>query len=57
MPVRFSAYQPNASQQISAAFLRPTAFAGLFSTTASPLIRVAKELENDMLEILDELDF
>lgn len=57
MPVRFSVYQPSASQQISAAFLRPTAFAGLFNTTASPLLKVAKELEKDMLEILDELDF
>ncbi|MFC1664805.1 DUF302 domain-containing protein [Pseudomonadota bacterium] len=53
MPVRFSVYQSKNSRHIKAAFLKPTAFARLF--TNAPLQNIAKELEQDMIAVLDEL--
>ena len=53
MPVRFIVYQAKNSQHINAAFLKPTAFARLFSS--GPLHKIAQELEQDMTAVLDEL--
>lgn len=55
MPVRFIVYQLAEGKQIHLAFLKPTAFARLFNSEA--LTRAANELEHDMNDVLDELDF
>ncbi len=55
MPVRFIVYQRPDESQIYIAFLKPTAFARLFDSES--LTRVALELERDMNDVLEEIDF
>ena len=55
MPVRFIAWRLAGERRAYVAFLRPTAFAGLFDSPA--LARVAAELEGDMHDVLQEVDF
>ena len=55
MPVRFIVYQRLKDPRTFVAFLKPTAFAGLFDSQA--LTRVAAALEGDMSDVLEELDF
>ena len=55
MPVRFIVYQKLDASTSNIAFLKPTAFAGLFDS--EQLTRVAAQLEADMMQVLDELSF
>jgi len=55
MPVRFIAYQKLDTPTSNIAFLKPTAFAALFNS--EQLTRVARQLEADMMQVLDELSF
>ena len=55
MPVRFIVYQKLDASASNIAFLKPTAFAGLFDS--EQLTRVAAQLEQDMIQVLDELSF
>ncbi len=55
MPVRFIVYQRPDESRIHIAFLKPTAFARLFDSES--LTRVALELEKDMNDVLEEIDF
>ena len=55
MPVKFIVYQPVAEKKIYISFLRPTAFAHLFNS--KKMIRIAKILEQDMYEVLEEIVF
>lgn len=55
MPVRFVVYQHPDENHTHVAFLRPTAFARLFDSES--LTRVALELEKDMNDVLEEIDF
>jgi len=55
MPVKFVVYQPAGEDQIFISFLRPTAFARLFNS--KKMIRIAKILEQDMHEVLEEIIF
>ena len=55
MPVKFIVYQPVAEEQIYISFLRPTSFAHLFNS--KKMIRIAKILEQDMYEVLEEIVF
>ena len=55
MPVRFAVYQNNESDAVHITFLKPTAFAALFES--EPMMRVATQLEKDMTNVLEELDY
>ena len=55
MPVKFVVYQQAGEDQIFISFLRPTAFASLFNS--KKMIRIAKILEQDMHEVLEEIIF
>ncbi len=55
MPARFIVYQRPDESRIYIAFLKPTAFARLFDSES--LTRMALELEEDMNDVLEELDF
>ena len=55
MPVRFVVYQKNDDPLVVISFLKPTAFAALFDSTA--LTAVAVNLERDMTDVLEELDY
>jgi uncharacterized protein (DUF302 family) len=55
MPVRFIVYQKLNASTSNIAFLKPTAFADLFDS--EQLTRVAAQLEQDMIQVLDELSF
>ncbi|MBC8259444.1 MAG: DUF302 domain-containing protein [SAR324 cluster bacterium] len=55
MPVRFAAFQRFEREEIIIAFLKPTAFAGLFNS--KKMFRIAEKLEQDMYDVLEELDF
>jgi uncharacterized protein (DUF302 family) len=55
MPVKFIVYQPVAEEQIYISFLKPTSFAHLFNS--KKMIRIAKILEQDMYEVLEEIVF
>jgi hypothetical protein len=55
MPVRFIVYQKLDASTSHIAFLKPTAFADLFDS--EQLTRVAAQLEQDMIQVLDELSF
>ena len=55
MPVRFIVFQGLNDSFSHISFLKPTAFANLFQS--EDLNRVAGQLEQDMLSILDELAF
>ena len=55
MPVRFIVFQDLKDSVPHISFLKPTAFANLFQS--EDLKRVARQLEQDMLSVLDELAF
>ena len=55
MPVRFIAWRLAGESRAYVAFLSPVAFARLFDSPA--LARVAAELEGDMRDVLEEVDF
>ena len=55
MPVKFIIYQTVGEDQIFISFLKPTAFAHLFNS--NKMIRIAKILEQDMYEVLEEIVF
>jgi len=55
MPVKFIVYQPVEEKKIYISFLRPTAFARLFNS--KKMTGIAKILENDMYEVLEEINF
>ena len=55
MPVKFIVYQPVEKKKIYISFLRPTAFARLFNS--KKMTGIAKIIENDMYEVLEEINF
>ena len=55
MPVRFILYQALEAPTSHISFLKPTAFANLFDSET--LHKVARQIEEDMLSVLDELAF
>jgi uncharacterized protein (DUF302 family) len=55
MPVRFVVYQRVDETTVHIAFLKPTAFAALFNS--KPLMQVATQLEEDMLDVLEEMAY
>ncbi|VAX25132.1 hypothetical protein MNBD_NITROSPINAE02-1683 [hydrothermal vent metagenome] len=55
MPVRFSVYQPNKSNEILVSYLRPLAVAKLFGSAR--MLKAAKGIENDMAEIIATASF
>ena len=55
MPVRFIMYQSLDDSAIHISFLKPTAFANLFDSES--LLKVASQIEEDMISVLDELAF
>lgn len=55
MPVRFVVYQADDAADAHIAFLKPTAFAALFDSPA--LLRIAAQLEQDMTDVLEEMDY
>ena len=55
MPVKFAVYQPDNKEKVIISFLKPTAFASIFSSDG--MKRIAEILEKDMYEILDEIIF
>jgi uncharacterized protein (DUF302 family) len=55
MPVRFVVYQKNEEDAVHIAFLKPTSFARWFDS--APLMQVATQLEGDMTDVLEEMDF
>ena len=52
MPARFIVFQPKSESTISMAFLKPTAFAENFNSSA--LMTVARRMERDMTDVLEE---
>jgi len=55
MPVRFVVFQKTDESIPRIAFLKPTAFAAIF--TSEPLMQVATQIEEDMTRVLEELDY
>ena len=55
MPVRFIAYQGVNDRNVKVSFLRPTSFAALFD--AKGVKDIAVDIENDMNDVLQELDY
>jgi uncharacterized protein (DUF302 family) len=55
MPVKFIAYQGNDDAKPQVSFLKPTSFAALYS--AGGVMDIAAELEKDMNDVLEELDY
>lgn len=55
MPARYIMYQHIDEAEVHIAFLKPSAFAGLFASRA--LMQIAVGLEQDMLGVLEELDY
>ena len=55
MPVKFIVYQPNNEEKVFVSFLKPTSFASIFYSKR--LTEIAKILEKDMYEVLDEIIF
>ena len=55
MPVRFVVYQTTKENTVHIAFLKPTAFARMFDS--KPLMQVATQLEEDMIDVLDEMAY
>ncbi len=55
MPVKFIAYQGVDDPKATVSYLRPTAFAALFS--ASGVMDVAVDLEKDMHDVLEEIAY
>jgi len=55
MPVKFIVYQPYNKKKVFVSFLKPTSFANIFNSKR--MTRIAKNLEKDMYEVLDEIIF
>ena len=55
MPVRFAVYQQQEETSAHVAFLKPTAFARLFDS--KPLMQVATQLEEEMIDVLEEMAY
>ena len=55
MPVKFIVYQPDTKKKVFVSFLKPTSFASIFNSKR--MTRIAKNLEKDMYEVLDEIIF
>lgn len=55
MPVRFVVYQRVDETTVHIAFLKPTAFAALFNS--KPLMQVATQIEEDMIDVLEEMAY
>ena len=55
MPVKFIVYQPLDKKQIFISFLSPISFARLFNS--KEMMSIAKNIENDMYDVLEEIDF
>ena len=55
MPLRFIVYRETGASLVSISFLKPSAFARQFDSP--PLNAVAKELEGDMSDVLEEMVF
>ena len=55
MPVRFIVYQPLGKKQIFISFLSPISFARLFNS--KEMMFIAKNIEDDMHDVLEEIDF
>lgn len=55
MPVRFIVYQRVDETTVHIAFLKPTAFAALFNS--KPLMQVATQIEEDMIDVLEEMAY
>jgi uncharacterized protein (DUF302 family) len=55
MPVRFAVYQRQKETFAHVTFLKPSAFARLFDS--KPLMQVATQLEEEMIDVLEELVF
>ena len=55
MPVKYIVYQPLNEEKVFVSFLKPTSFASIFNSKR--LTGIAKILEKDMYEVLDEIIF
>ncbi len=55
MPVKFIAYRGVGEREVYVSFLRPTSFAGLFA--AEGVMEIAVDLEKDMQDVLEEIDY
>ena len=55
MPVRYAVFQKIENPTTHIAFLKPTAFARLFDS--EPLMQVATQLEEDMVDVLEEMAY
>jgi len=55
MPLCFIVYQKNEETTVHIAFLKPTAFARLFDS--KPLMQVATQLEEEMVDVLEEMAY
>ncbi len=55
MPVKFIAYRGVGEREVHVSFLRPTSFAGLFA--AEGVMEIAVDLEKDMQDVLEEIDY
>ena len=55
MPVCFIVYQKIEETTVHIAFLKPTAFARLFDS--KPLMQVATQLEEEMVDVLEEMAY
>ena len=55
MPVKFIIYQPLDKNNIFISFLSPISFARLFNS--KEMMSIAKNIENDMYYVLEEIDF
>ena len=55
MPVKYIVYQPHNEEKVFVSFLKPTSFANIFYSKR--LIGIAKKLEKDMYDVLEEVVF
>ena len=55
MPVKYIVYQPHNEEKVFVSFLKPTSFANIFYSKR--LIGIAKKLEKDMYDVLEEVIF
>jgi len=55
MPVKYIVFQPHNEEKVFVSFLKPTSFASIFYSKR--LTGIAKILEKDMYEILEEIIF
>ena len=55
MPVRFVVYRRIDEAIVHIAYLKPTAFAAIFNSV--PLMQVATQIEEDMIDVLEEMGY